>query len=190
MRAEHGIADRNQRVLHLQAVPPLHLVARERLERLAHEVAVRDLDDRVRLLVVARHCDDRRAEALHEERNPRVVDAPHRVDAKRDLQVVAAEHRVFAGEVLGVGVRRHADVRHVEQPGSSGRRRPFLDAVEPRLPEYRALGEIADVARGRERVPRSEEPDDGQSEAKQRGVRRERRRRQGDARTLNGRAAK
>ena len=46
----------------------------------------------------------------------RLVDAPHGVDAKRDLQVVAAEHRFVAGEVLGVGVRRDADVGDVQQP--------------------------------------------------------------------------
>ena len=50
---EHRIADRDQRVLHLEAVPPLHFVARERPQRLAHEVPVRDLDDGVRILLVA-----------------------------------------------------------------------------------------------------------------------------------------
>ena len=49
---EHGVADRDQRVLDLEAVAALHLVAREGPQRLAHEVAVGDLHDRVGLLLV------------------------------------------------------------------------------------------------------------------------------------------
>ena len=47
MRASTASPIGDQRVLHFQAVAALHLVAREGPQRLAHEVAVGDLDDRV-----------------------------------------------------------------------------------------------------------------------------------------------
>ena len=97
MRASTASPIANQLVLHLEAVAPLHFVARVRAERFADEVAVGHFHDGVGVTIL-RVARDRRAEAVHEERHLRVVDAPHGVDAEPDLQVVAAEHRVVADE--------------------------------------------------------------------------------------------
>ena len=96
---EHGVADRHQRFFHVEAVAPLHFVARKRAERLADEVSVRHFDDGVRILFEG-GVGDRGAEPLHEHRHSGLVDAPDGVDAERDLQVVAAEHGFVADEVF------------------------------------------------------------------------------------------
>ena len=103
-----------------------------------------------------------------------LVDAPHGVHGERDLQVVAAEHRVVAGELLGVRVRRDADVGDVEQPAAAGGRRPSLHAVEAALAEDRALGEIADVAGGRVGVARARQPDERAERRRRQSARTER----------------
>jgi hypothetical protein len=65
----------------------------------------------------------------YEERHLRIVEAPHRVDAEGDLQIVSAQDGFVAREILRVGVRRDADVRDIEQPSAPGRCRASLDAV-------------------------------------------------------------
>jgi hypothetical protein len=94
---EHRVADRDQRFLDLEPVAPLHFVARERAQRFAHEVRVGHLDDRIGI-VLARLLD-RRAEALHEH-GIACRRFARRCARERDLQVVAAEHRIVAGEVF------------------------------------------------------------------------------------------
>src|SRR5262249_36504885 len=84
-----------------------------------------------------------------------------RVHPKTDLQVVAAHHRRITDEVFGIGVRRDADVRNIEQPAATCGSWSPLDTVESRLSEECALGQVADVSRGRVRIPRADQPDDG-----------------------------
>src|SRR5688572_8733798 len=86
------------------------------------------------------------------------------MDAELDLEIVAAEHRIVAGKVLGVRVGRNADVGHVQQPASSCRSRPALDSVEPRFAENGAFRQIADVARWSVWISRTDNPDDGGEE--------------------------
>ena len=126
MRLEHGLANGNQVILHDQAVAALDLVARIGAQRFSDEMPIGDLHDGVgRLLRIA--IGDGRAETLHEQRDSAFVDAPDGMDSEGDLQVVAAQHRMFPDELFGVGVGRDADVRDVEQPSAAGRRGASLD---------------------------------------------------------------
>ena len=176
-------------ILDDQAGPALDFVACVGAQRLAHEVGVGDAHDRVGGLLGAAIVQ-RGAEALHEQRHPGLVDAPHRVHGERDLQVVAAEDRLVPGELLGIGVRRDADVRDVEQPGAAGRRRPPLDAVEAALAKDRAFRQVADIACRRVGIARAEQPDErGGADADERRASAERRTGEKDTGCANGRKA-
>src|SRR5262245_16689900 len=95
--SEDGVADRHQRFLYCQTVAPLYFVARERAQRLAHEVRVGNLHDRI-WIPLERGVGDSRAVALHEQRYLRRINAPDGVHAKRDLEIVTTQHRIVAGE--------------------------------------------------------------------------------------------
>ena len=107
----------------------------------------------------------RGAEALHEQRNALLVDAPHRVNGEGNLQVVAAEYGMIADEILGVRVRRDAHVCDVEKPAAARRGGPSLHAVETALPEDGTLGEVADVSSRCIGISRSEQPEDRREDA-------------------------